>query len=104
MENSNAGTDVRMASSVADAFEILQKWQPDVLVSDIAMPDEDGYSLIKKVRELSTDKGGTIPAIAMTAYRRVEDRLRVLSSGFQSYVPKPAEPSELLNAVVNLIR
>jgi len=97
------GADVRIAVSAADAFNILLNWQPDVLISDIAMPDEDGYSLIKKVRELKPENGGLIPAIAMTAYVRVEDRMRVLASGFQMYVPKPAEPAELINAVINLL-
>ncbi len=100
---SHEGADVRVASSAADAFEILQNWQPDVIVSDIAMPDEDGYSLLKKVRELLAPEAGGIPAIALTAYVRVEDRLRVLSSGFQAYVPKPAEPSELIVAIINVI-
>ncbi len=97
------GADVRTADSASEAFEILRDWQPDVLVSDIAMPEEDGYSLIKKTRELKPENGGLIPAIAMTAYVRVEDRMRVLASGFQMYVPKPAEPAELINAVINLI-
>ncbi|MGI8884103.1 MAG: hybrid sensor histidine kinase/response regulator, partial [Pyrinomonadaceae bacterium] len=97
------GANVRIAVSAADAFNILLNWQPDVLISDIAMPDEDGYSLIKKVRELKPENGGLIPAIAMTAYVRVEDRMRVLASGFQMYVPKPAEPAELINAVINLL-
>ncbi len=97
------GAQVRVAISARDAFEILQDWQPDALVSDIAMPDEDGYSLIKKVRELAPEKGGLIPAIAMTAYVRVEDRMRVLASGFQMYVPKPAESAELINAITNLV-
>jgi PAS domain S-box-containing protein len=98
------GANVRAAISAADGWEILQNWQPDVLVSDIAMPDEDGYSLIAKVRELAPEKGGMIPAIAMTAYVRVEDRMRVLSSGFQMYVPKPAEPSELINVIAKLVK
>ena len=102
MALSYQGADVRAASSAADAFEILQSWQPDVLVSDIAMPDEDGYSLIARIRGLTPAKGGSVPAIAMTAYVRVEDRMRVLSAGFQMYIPKPAEPAELITAIINL--
>ncbi len=99
----NEGADVRVSSSAGDAFEILREWKPDVLISDIAMPDEDGYSLIKKVRELAPDDGGLIPAIAMTAYVRTEDKMRVLASGFQAYIPKPAEPTELITAIPDLI-
>ncbi len=97
------GADVRVASSAADAFEILQNWKPDVIISDIAMPIEDGYSLIKKVRELVPGEGGLTPAIAMTAYVRLEDRMRVLASGFQMYVPKPAEPAEIMKAINSLV-
>lgn len=96
------GANVRAASSAATALKILQNFQPDVLISDIAMPDEDGYSLVKKVKQIADEKGINIPAIAMTAYVRVEDRNRVLASGFQMYVPKPAEPDELINAIAVL--
>jgi CheY-like chemotaxis protein len=60
------------------------------------MPEEDGYALIRKVRALAPERGGYIPAVALTAYARVEDRLKVLSSGFQMHVPKPVEPAELV--------
>jgi PAS domain S-box-containing protein len=97
------GAEVRLASSAAAAREVFRQWQPDIIVSDIAMPDEDGYSLIAGIRELAPDRGGLTPAVAMTAYVRVEDRIRVLSSGFQMYVPKPAEPQELIDALTNLL-
>lgn len=94
---------MRVADSASEAFEIFSDWQPDVLISDIGMPDEDGYSLIKKVRRLPLDKGGITPAIAMTAYGRDEDRLRVLASGFHHYTAKPAEPLELITTIVDPI-
>ena len=93
---------VKGASSVEKALEIIQTEKFDVLVSDIGMPGRDGYDLIKAVRKLPSEKGGRIPAVALTAYARVEDRLRALTSGFQMHVPKPVEPSELLAVVANL--
>jgi PAS domain S-box-containing protein len=97
------GAEVRVADSAQEAFEIFSEWQPDVLISDIGMPDEDGYSLINRIRQLPLDKGGITPAIAMTAYGRDEDRMRVLASGFHQYIAKPAEPFELIAAIAGLI-
>ena len=74
----------------------------DVLISDIGMPEEDGYSLIAKVRALNTERGGDIPAAALTAYASEEDRIRTLRSGFQIHVPKPVSPNELVAVVANL--
>jgi PAS domain S-box-containing protein len=96
------GAVIRTATAARDALATLRAWQPDVLVSDIAMPGQDGYWLIRKVRALAPEDGGGIPALALTAYVRVEDRLRVLSAGFQLYVPKPVDPAELLDAVARL--
>ena len=90
------------ASSVESALKILESKEFDVVVSDIGMPERDGYDLIRSIRKLPQDKGGRIPAVALTAYARVEDRLRALTSGFQMHVPKPVEPSELLAVVANL--
>ena len=73
-----------------------------MLLSDIGMPERDGYDLIKAVRALSPEEHGRIPAIALTAYARVEDRLKALSSGFQMHVPKPIEPAELLAVIASL--
>ncbi|MDQ4121605.1 MAG: PAS domain S-box protein [Acidobacteriota bacterium] len=95
------GVEVMAKTRVSDAFETIIEWQPDIIVSDIAMPEEDGYSLIKKLRDLPPDKGGTIPAIALTAYVGVKERAKVLESGFQMYVPKPVEPTELLSAIAS---
>jgi signal transduction histidine kinase/ActR/RegA family two-component response regulator len=93
---------VQTASSAADALEVLQWYKPDVLVSDVAMPDEDGYSLIGKIRALAGEDGKRIPAVALTAYVRIEDRVRALSAGFNMFVPKPVEPNELITAIANL--
>lgn len=90
------------ASSVEEAMKALEQWKPDVLISDIGMPEEDGYSLIRKVRSLSAEQGGLIPAAALTAYARTEDRTRSLLEGFQIHVPKPVEPNELVAVVATL--
>ena len=96
------GARVFAVSSAAEALEALQGYKPDVMVSDLAMPGEDGYSLISKVRALEAESGKQIPAIALTAYVRVEDRARALAAGFNMFVPKPVEPSELITAIANL--
>ena len=96
------GANVQAAASVAEALEVLQWYKPDVLVSDLAMPGEDGYSLISKVRALEAESGKQIPAVALTAYVRVEDRARALAAGFNMFVPKPVEPNELITAIANL--
>jgi PAS domain S-box-containing protein len=94
-----SGAEVRTAPSARRALEILADWMPNVLISDLGMPEEDGYALIRRVRQLPPHAGGSVPALALTAYARVEDRLRVLSAGFQMHVPKPIEPSELIAIV-----
>jgi CheY-like chemotaxis protein len=100
LESCEAG--VTTVSNAADALSALQSSRPDVLISDLGMPVEDGYSLIHKVRALSPEQGGQTPAAALTAYARVEDRLQVLRSGFQIHLPKPIEPAELVAVVANL--
>ena len=97
------GAEVRSAASAGEAFDILRTdWAPHVLVSDIEMPGEDGYALIRRVRALEAERGGRIPAAALTAYARSEDRMRALSAGFQVHVPKPVEPAELIAVVASL--
>jgi CheY-like chemotaxis protein len=93
---------VQTAASVSEAMETLVWYNPHVLVSDLAMPEEDGYSLIRKVRALGENNGYQVPAIALTSYVRVEDRARALAAGFNLFVPKPLQPDELINAIVNL--
>ncbi|MBA2733744.1 MAG: response regulator [Acidobacteria bacterium] len=93
---------VTTAGSAAEAFAAIAQTPPDVLVCDIGMPEEDGYTLIGKVRALPAEQGGRTPAIALTAYARVEDRVRALMAGFQVHVPKPVEPMELAAVVASL--
>jgi signal transduction histidine kinase len=96
------GAAVKAAASASCAMETLQHWRPDVLISDIGMPGEDGYELIKKIRTRERESDRRIPAVALTAYARAEDRVRALSAGFQFYVPKPVEPTELAAVVASL--
>jgi len=91
---------VQTASSVQEALDVLEWYKPDVVVSDLAMPGEDGYSLIGKMR--AVEKGNPTPAVALTSYVRVEDRTRALSAGFNMFVPKPVEPHELITAIASL--
>ncbi len=94
--------EVRAVSNAPDALSQLEQWLPDVLISDIEMPGEDGYALIRKVRSLPPERGGKIPAAALTAYARAEDRMRALLAGFQLHVPKPVEPAELAAVIASL--
>lgn len=104
------GTEVITAASATEAIEAITQGarsasaqlKPNILISDIAMPGVDGYSLIRKVRTLSCERGGQIPAIALTAYASEEERTRILDAGFQMHIPKPVEPSELVAVVAKL--
>jgi PAS domain S-box-containing protein len=98
----SCGARVRATDSAAAALEAMAEESFDVLISDIGMPEEDGYSLITKVRALDKERGGGIPAAALTAYAAEEDRIRTLRSGFQIHVPKPVSPNELVAVVANL--
>ncbi len=93
---------VQTAASVSEALEVLEWYKPDVVVSDLAMPNEDGYSLIKRLRALEAGCERQTPALALTSYVRVEDRARALSAGFNMFVPKPVQPDELIAAIANL--
>jgi len=96
------GSEVITSHSAAEALEALEQHKPDILISDLGMPDEDGYSLISKIRALPAERGGQIPAAALTAYARAEDRMRVLRSGFQFHLPKPVDSAELVTVVASL--
>ncbi|WP_158625125.1 hybrid sensor histidine kinase/response regulator [Corallococcus terminator] len=98
----DSGAHVLTAGSAEEGLQVLQAERPDVLVSDIGMPGTDGYGFIERVRALPADRGGRTPAVAITAYARSEDRTRVLRAGFQSHVPKPVEPVELLAVLESL--
>jgi signal transduction histidine kinase/ActR/RegA family two-component response regulator len=100
----SCGANARVAGSTAEALAVFEVWQPDVLVSDIAMPDEDGYSLIRKIRLRQPERGGAVPAVALTAYAKIEDRVTILAAGFQMYLTKPADPSELIAVVGSLAK
>jgi len=96
------GAEVIAHGSSAEALAALQQLKPDILVSDIGLPEEDGYALIEKVRSLEPESSGRIPAVALTAYARAEDRLRALSAGYNMHVPKPVEPAELAVVIASL--
>jgi PAS domain S-box-containing protein len=100
----NYGAEVTTADGAPQALDILASEKNDVLVSDINMPGMDGYELIRRVRQMEPERGGRIPAVALTAYARAEDRLRALQSGYQTHVPKPVEPAELEVVVATLAR
>jgi CheY-like chemotaxis protein len=97
-----SGAGVRTCQSAAAAFDLVKSWRPDVLVADIEMPAEDGYSLIRNVRALAAGEGGSTPAIALTAYGRAQDRVRALAAGFNMHVPKPVDPGEITAIVASL--
>jgi PAS domain S-box-containing protein len=99
----NCGAEVAVVGSAAEAFATLQNQIPDIIISDIGMPDVDGYELIRELRSMPGNQAGRVPAIALTAYARVEDRLRALRSGYQMHVPKPVELAELVAVVHSLI-
>jgi CheY-like chemotaxis protein len=98
------GATVYVASSVAEAMQKFTEQRPDVVVSDLGMPGEDGFSLIRKLRMLPVEQGGRTPAVALTAYARSEDAQRAFAAGFQVHVTKPLEPSRLASVVANLGR
>jgi CheY-like chemotaxis protein len=90
--------------SVSEAIKAFESAPPDVLISDIGMPVEDGYQLIRRVRARAMDQGGDVPAIALTAYAGEADRKRMLNSGYQMRLAKPIEPASLIEAIASLIR
>jgi CheY-like chemotaxis protein len=99
---SRCGSVVHCSDSAAQAMQEFDEWSPDLLVSDIGMPNEDGYSLIKKVRELDSDCA-QIPAVALTAYATDEDRIEALSAGFQIHLAKPIEPETLVTSIAKVL-
>jgi CheY-like chemotaxis protein len=95
----DAGCQVETASNAQDGFDALLRFTPDVLVSDIGMPHEDGYSLVRRIRSLAPQEGGRTPAIALTAYTQRSDELAALAAGFDTHLKKPARTETLLAAI-----
>ena len=98
-----SGAYIKTATSAEEGFAQVKAWRPDVIVSDIGMPGEDGYSFMKRVKTWMKETGAWIPAVALTAYARAEDRMKALASGYQIHVPKPVEPAELITVLVSLV-
>jgi two-component system CheB/CheR fusion protein len=97
-----SGADVRSAESAATAMTLFETFSPELLVCDIAMPDEDGYSLLRRIRALGPERGGDVPALALTALAGQEDRLRAFEAGFQAHVAKPVDINRLVVALTRL--
>jgi CheY-like chemotaxis protein len=100
---SQCGAQVTVAASASEAIEQFKQNRFDLVITDIGMPEENGYSLIEKLRSFSSERGEKIPAVALTAYARSEDRIQALRSGFQMHIAKPIEPNELIAVVAALV-
>jgi CheY-like chemotaxis protein len=99
---SGYGADVSTAASVAEALTAIDRRPPHVLLSDIGMPNEDGYALIRRLRARAADAGGMIPAVAITAYASPRDRHEAVASGYQAHIAKPFEPDDVARIVARL--
>jgi PAS domain S-box-containing protein len=98
----HSGAQVEPAASAGEALDALRRRRPDVLICDIGMPEEDGYALLARVRALAPDEGGLVPAVALTAYARADDRRRALAAGYQVHLAKPVDPDELISLVARM--
>jgi PAS domain S-box-containing protein len=98
----HSGALVEPAASAGEALDALRRRPPDVLVCDIGMPGEDGYALLARVRALTAEEGGLVPAVALTAYARADDRRRALAAGYQVHLAKPVDPDELISLVARM--
>ncbi|BAY10960.1 response regulator [Calothrix sp. NIES-2098] len=98
------GAEVMAANSASEALEIISCFQPDVLISDICLPDEDGYSLLRKVKKIDLERGRKTPAIALSAYIMDEDRKYAYLAGYEKYLQKPINLDELAKAVIDLVK
>ena len=96
------GAETKVAKSAREALEVLEDWKPDAIVSDVGMPYEDGYTLIQQVRALDPERGGLIPAIALTGYGRPQDRLQLLAAGYQVHLSKPVELMQLVDSIAEI--
>jgi CheY-like chemotaxis protein len=99
-----SGAEVKAVATAADALHELMEWRPDVLVSDIGLPGEDGYTLIRRVRAVEAKVGALrkVPAVALTAYARGQERLQALAAGYQAHISKPAKSTDLVLTIKNL--
>ncbi len=100
----HTGFEVITSNSAAEALTALERFRPHVLVCDVGMPAEDGYWFISQVRILPAERGGSTPAVALTAYVRGVDRQRALSSGFQAHLAKPVNSVELISVLTQLVQ
>lgn len=98
------GARVEGFTSANEALAVLSQGQPDVLISDIGMPGMDGYEFIRQVRKLPRDRGGQIPAIALTAYAGETDHEKAIAAGFDLHMSKPVEPDQIIEAIANLVK
>ena len=99
---SRAGAQVRGTTTVGAARRVLEQWIPDVVVTDIGLPGDDGYALLPTIRALEAQRGIVLPTIALTAYARAQDRVRAMASGFTRYIVKPVDTEELLATLAEL--
>ncbi|QYO61987.1 response regulator [Leptolyngbya sp. 7M] len=103
MTMEQAGATVRASTSATEALQQVEQFQPHVLLSDIGMPEMDGYTLLHKIRELLPE-GGQIPAIALTAYAGEFNQQQALAAGFQQHIAKPVEPDRLVRSITMLLK
>lgn len=101
---SMSGAEIKSAATALEALEALKVWRPDVLVSDIGLPGEDGYALIRTIRDLRPEYGWNIPALALTGYAGSDEGGQAIAAGFQMHLAKPAEPNKLVNAIATVVR
>ena len=101
---SACGAQIKMAASAHEAMQLVQSWLPDIIVSDVGMPDMDGYELMRRIRQLPPENGGLIPSIALTGYSRAEERERALAAGFQTFLSKPIDTQLLAQTIADLLK
>jgi CheY-like chemotaxis protein len=99
----HCGAEARLAGSVPEALAAIAERVPDVVITDIEMPGEDGHTLLKRVRALAPERGGRVPVAALTAYASPEDRRKVLAAGFQRHIAKPFQPGDLVAVIARLV-
>ena len=98
-----AGAEVMTAASTAEALDRIAGTKPDVLLADLGLPGEDGYTLLRRIRAMKAFDAEALPAVALTAYVRASDRQRALAAGFLHYIVKPVDPEELVKVIVSVI-